>query len=220
MSNTAPPTVRYCWFDTEYTSLDLEAAHLIQVALVVTDAELTPLLPAAAPAGVPSECLVANGLNAYLALPEGWVGEEFHRTEMAGVLERCAASRRTAEEADELLSRYLDAVVGPPAAAIAERPILAGNSVHHDWFLARRDLPRFTERLHYRCVDASTLKTEWLAKLGGPAASLLDKDDPEALRAAFPAADLSGGTAHDAYYDAQASIAELAWYRERLRPSS
>ena len=210
-----PTPTRYAWFDTEFTSLDLDAARLIQVALVVTGVDLEPVVPGAAPAGIPAECVAANGLSIYLPLPADWEPEKFHRTEMADVLARCRRSRFTLAEADAWLSAWIDATAGPPAASIDERPVLAGNSVHTDWFLARRDLPEFVSRLHYRLVDASTLKCEWLAKLGGPGAALLDKDDHEAVRAAFPPADLSG-TAHDAYYDAQASIAELAWYRERL----
>ena len=105
--------------------------------------------------------------------------------------------------------------VGARAESISARPIMAGNSVHNDWFLARRDLPEFTKRLHYRLMDASSFKSEWAAHLGGPGAGGLDKDDRDAVRAVFPAADIAAA-AHDAYYDAQASLAELAWYRGRL----
>ena len=215
---TAPESAprHLCWFDTEFTSLDLDGARLLQVSLVVTDVELRPLVPQAPP-GVPAACLVRNGLNIYLRRPADWIPGEFHRSEMLEVLERCAASSVEPAQADEWLAHYLDAAVGSPAASIRERPLLAGNSVHNDWFLARRDLPLFTARLHYRLLDVSALKSEWLAALGGDAPELLDKEDPSALLAAFPGADLAGGRAHDAYYDAQASLAELAWYRARLR---
>jgi len=206
-----------CWFDTEFTSLDLDGARLLQVSLVVTDAELRPIVPQRPP-GVPADQLAKNGLNVYLRRPVDWVPGEFHRSEMLEVLERCARSSVEPSQADEWLAHYLDAAVGPPAASIRERPLLAGNSVHNDWFLARRDLPLFTARLHYRLLDVSALKSEWLAALGGREPELLDKEDPSALLAAFPDADLSGGRAHDAYFDAQASLAELAWYRARLRP--
>jgi oligoribonuclease (3'-5' exoribonuclease) len=209
-SESAPR--HYCWFDTEFTSLDLDAARLLQVSLMVTDTALRPIVPAD-PAGIPAEHLERNGLNVYLRPPDGWEPEEFHRTEMAGVLERCGASRLGAEDADALLARYLDAAIGPTASDVRGRPLMAGNSVHNDWFLARRDLPAFAARLHYRLLDVSALKSEWLVLGGG--SSLLDKDDREAMAAAFPPADLGLGSAHDAYYDAQASCAELAWYRAR-----
>ena len=31
------PRRLYCWFDTEYTTLELERARLLEVALIVTD---------------------------------------------------------------------------------------------------------------------------------------------------------------------------------------
>lgn len=211
----AAPT-HYAWFDTEFTSLDLDGARLIQVALVVSEAAtLRPVVPEAAPEGVPAECVARNGLNVYLPLPEDWEPQAFHLEHMSDVLARCRASAYTVEQADLWLAAWMDACVGPAAAAIAERPILAGNSVHNDWFLARRDLPRFASRLHYRIVDSSTLKSEWLVALGGEGATLLDKDDRAALAEVCPDADWDAA-AHDAYFDAQASLAELAWYRARL----
>lgn len=207
----------FAWFDTEFTSLNLNDAQLLQVSLVVTDAELRPIVPDHAP-GVPDDLRVSNGINVYLQQPPEWVPEEFHRTAMAGVLERCARSENVPDQADEWLAHYLDAALGAPAASISERPPLAGNSIHHDWFLVRRDLPLFAARLHYRLLDVSSLKSEWLSGLGGSSPTLLDKDDHACLTAAFPDADLAVGKAHDAYFDAQASIAELAYYRSRYRP--
>ena len=36
----------YAWFDTEYSSLDLEKAVILQVALLITDSNLERVLPA------------------------------------------------------------------------------------------------------------------------------------------------------------------------------
>jgi len=210
----APPT-HYAWFDTEFTSLDLDEARLIQVALVVSDIDLNPITPESKPSGVPAACIGRNGLNVYLPLPSEWEPQAFHLEHMGDVLERCRKSSYSASQADEWLSAWVDACVGSRAESISARPIMAGNSVHNDWFLARRDLPEFTSRLHYRLMDASSFKSEWAAHLGGPGAGGLDKDDRDAVRAVFPAADIAAA-AHDAYYDAQASLAELAWYRGRL----
>ena len=35
----------YVWFDTEYSGLELETAHLLQVAAIVTDADLQRIFP-------------------------------------------------------------------------------------------------------------------------------------------------------------------------------
>lgn len=212
-SSDTPPS-HYAWFDTEFTSLDLEEARLIQVALVVSDRELRPVVPETRPEGVPEECVERNGLNVYLPLPEGWEPERFHREEMGAVLARCRKSDVRVEQADAWLAAWMDACVGERAKEVKERPVMAGNSVHNDWWLARRDLPEFLARLHYRLLDASSFKTEWLACLGG-GRELLDKERKEALLEVFPQADLEGGE-HDAYFDAQASLAELTWYRRGL----
>lgn len=219
MSSPETKPRAYCWFDTEFTSLELDEASLIQVSLVVTDIALQPIVPVDPP-GVPPELLEKNGVNVYLARPEDWVPGEFHRKEMMEVLEQCAKSPHTIEQADMWLSHYLDAAIGPPAASERERPLLAGNSIHNDWFLARRDMPLFSARLHYRLLDVSSLKSEWMSGLGGGGGKVLDKDDRKALTEAFPAFDLGGAKAHDAYFDAQASLAELAWYRARMGQAS
>jgi len=66
-------------------------------------------------------------------------------------------------------------------------------------------------------LDVTALKTEWATTLDGPK---FDKDDPASLRANLSDADLdthSGTTRHDAYYDVQASMAELVFYRKAWR---
>lgn len=215
MSTNAERPSYFCWFDTEFTSLELDEARLIQVAMVVTDTELVPITPAQA-LDVPADVLRSNGLSMTLRAPDGWEPNEFIRTHMASIIEPCRQSPYDVAQADEVLARYLDAVVGAPADSISERPVMAGNSVHSDWFLARRDLPAFVSRLHYRLLDASAFKSEWMAHYASSGTRALDKDNPAALVESFPQADLAEGQAHDAYYDAQASIAELAWYRARL----
>ena len=101
------------------------------------------------------------------------------------------------------------------AIALAEaHPDVAPLSVRftdlHRWV---RELPGFASRLHFRILDVTALKLEWTHR-GGKA---FEKETPDQIRAAFPAADLEGDARHDAYYDAQASIAELAHYRHHWR---
>lgn len=195
--------VLYAWFDTEYTHLELETAFLLQVAILVTDHTLRPLEP--------------EGYQSFVALPAGEEGAigQWVRDEIPHVVEGSQTKGLTVEAIDQALASYLDRVVGPPAEAIGARPILAGNSVHADWYLAKRFLPSLESRLHYRLLDVSGLKTEWRAHFGGEAFS---KDDARAIRRFFPAARLPEGVGqHDAFYDIQASIAELAYYRAGLQ---
>ncbi|HPJ96752.1 MAG TPA: exonuclease domain-containing protein, partial [Syntrophales bacterium] len=113
-----------------------------------------------------------------------------------------------------LLADYIDSVAGPPAERENRRPILAGNSIHADRRLAQKFLPRFTNRLHYRHLDVTTLKIEWQNRYPDRE---LDKENPVNIKRYFPeACFLKSETRHDAYYDIQASIAELAFYRQHL----
>jgi oligoribonuclease (3'-5' exoribonuclease) len=91
---------------------------------------------------------------------------------------------------------------------------MAGNSLHADWWLARRFLPRFSGRLHYRHLDVTALKLQWLHLYPG---TEFEKENREIIKRYFPEAALSeSGSRHDAYYDVNASIAELAFYRRFL----
>jgi len=208
---TTPASPIYCWFDTEFTSLEMDTASLLQVALVVTGTDLVPIVPDDCP-DVPDSIRRRNGISVYLQPPDGWEPGTFIAENMPSVVEACRASPFDVEDGDRFLSAYLDAAVGAASESIKERPVMAGNSIHADWFFVRRDLKRFHSRLHYRLLDVSSIKIEWRVGRGGPGPEL-DKGKAPELRAAFPAADLEGGAAHDAYYDAQASLAELAWYR-------
>lgn len=204
----------YCWFDTEYTSLDIERAELLQVALVATDHDLVPLVPKGAVA-VPDAIRTPVGLSACLRLPPGYEPNGWAREHLAPVLEGCAQSTLTPAEVDVWLAAWIDALVGRPAKSVLDRPVLAGSSLHHDWFLARRDLPLFIARLSYRHLDVTALKLEVRNHFFRSAPPELDKADAAAVRRHFP--QLAGVAGrHDAHYDAQASVAELALYRAAL----
>jgi oligoribonuclease (3'-5' exoribonuclease) len=142
--------------------------------------------------------------------PSAWVEEN-----LPDLLARCrAADAPDVAEADHRLAAYVDMAAGPTAARKEKRPVLAGNSIHADWWLARRFLPRFLSRLHYRHLDVTAFKLEWLKRF--PEAEF-DKGNPREVKQYFPEAVMpAAGSRHDAYYDVQASIAELAFYRTHL----
>ncbi len=191
------------WFDTEYTGLELEDAYLLQVAALITDRSLKRVLPAEKDVQLavhlPPEATVST-----------WVEEN-----LPELVETCRSSLSVElQEVDRLLADYIDGVVGPPAERENQRPILAGNSVHADWRLAQKFLPRFINRLHYRHLDVTTLKIEWQNRYPDRE---FNKVDPQNIRHYFPEAHFwKAKTRHDAYYDIQASIAELAFYRQNL----
>ena len=75
-------------------------------------------------------------------------------------------------------------------------------------------MPKMEARAHYRLLDVTTVKLEWLRWFGGTG---FDKENPAVIQKFFRGSALNGDIGpHDAYYDVQASIAELAFYRSRL----
>lgn len=193
----------YVWFDTEYSDLDFDRARLLQIAAILTDADLQRLHP-------PEE-----DVKLYVRLPEDTPVSPWVEDNLKDVLRICRSELAgTVADVEQHLLDWLDRYVTLPGGEDKRRPILAGNSVHADWWLARRYLPRFLARLHYRHLDVTALKLQWQDWRGGEA---FDKDNVELMRSYFPGplAGMDSGR-HDAHYDVQASIAELNYYRHTL----
>ncbi len=195
-------TSAYVWFDAEFTSLELDQARLLQVAVIVTDNELKRIHPPEA------------DLNLCIRIKEGeqvspWVAEN-----LSGLVAQCHSDEAVAiEEADRRIAALLDQYCKTLGKEMADRPVLAGNSIHNDWFLMRKFLPEFTQRLHYRLLDVSTIKIQWQDWVGGEP---FDKENVDLLNQYFPDGGIDATNAHDALFDIKASIAELAFYRAHL----
>ena len=193
----------YVWFDTEYSSLELETASLLQVAAVITDTTLRRVLPR------------ERDLRLTIKFPDGETLSPWVEQNLPELVRACRSSEAVdIAEADYRLASYIDEVAGPPAAIEKKRPVLAGNSIHEDRALIRRFLPRFLSRLNYRHLDVTALKLEWKLLRSDRE---FDKGNPDMIRRYFSDAVLPASfSRHDAYYDVQASIAEMAFYRCHL----
>ncbi len=202
MSEANKKSSAYVWFDAEFTSLELDRARLLQVAVIITDTNLRRMAPPEA------------DLNLCIRLEEGeavspWVAEN-----LSALVEQCRSDEAVSmEEADRQIAALIDQYCGTPCKEMADRPVLAGNSVHNDWFLMRKYLPLFGSRLHYRLLDVSTLKIQWRDWVEQQP---FDKESVEQLNQYFPGGGISSANAHDALFDIKASIAELAFYRSNL----
>ncbi|MCX6998457.1 MAG: exonuclease domain-containing protein [Kiritimatiellaeota bacterium] len=191
------------WFDTEYTSLELEQAQLAQVAMIVTDAlgrrVATPEQDLVTPVRLPADAPVSD----------------FLARECPALIARCrAAEAPTVAAVDQQLAARLEELLGPVPDQVQLRPVLAGNSIHCDWWLARRFLPRFLARLHYRQLDVSALKILWLSAGLGPE---FNKADPALLQKYLPGWTIPAqASRHDAWYDVACSVAELNYYRKNF----
>ncbi|MEI8139442.1 MAG: exonuclease domain-containing protein [bacterium] len=191
------------WFDTEYSTLELEQAHLLQVAMVITDMQGRRIAPA------------EKDLVTPVRLPLTASVSDFVAKECPDIVTQARSENApTVSDVDHLLASTIDALVGPMVAKIKDRPILAGNTIHADWWFAQRYLPQFLTRLHYRMLDVSSLKILWLdAKLGPE----FEKENITLMQDY-----LSGwilpkqAKRHDALYDVMCSIAELNFYRRHF----
>ena len=195
----------YVWFDTKYSTLELESALLLQVAALITDTSLRRVLPP------------EQDVRLTIRLPEGQRISPWIEQNLPDLVRACRSSAAVdIAVADERLAAYVDAVAGTPAEKENQRPLLAGNSIHADWWLIRRFLPNFLNRLHYRHLDVTAFKVEWQSL--HPEIEF-EKENPGIIARYFPEALLpDSNSRHDAYYDLQASIAELAFYRRHLMP--
>lgn len=203
----ASPGPHLVWFDTEYTSLEPEEARLVQVAMVVTDM-------AGRRIGTREQDLVTA-----VRLEPGAAVSEFLARECPDLVTQSRAAGAPPPDAvDRMLAERLEALTGPVAPRPADRPVLAGNTIHADRFLAQRFLPRFLARLHYRQLDVSSLKLLWLSAGLGPE---FNKDNPALVRDYLPGWDVPDRSQrHNALYDVMCSIAELNYYRRHFLRAS
>ena len=132
---------RLVWIDCEMTGLDLVSDALVEVACVVTDAELTEL-----DAGV--SVVIRPPDLAFAAMPD--VVREMH---IASRLIDEIPHGTTLEAAQQLVLDYVRSHVKEPRKAP-----LAGSSVYVDRGFLARDMPTLDEYLHYRLIDVSSFK--------------------------------------------------------------
>ena len=133
---------RLVWIDCEMTGLDLRRDALIEVAVIVTDAELAPVDD-----GVDVIIHVDNDVLETM-LP---VVREMH--DASGLTDAVRASDVTLGDAEKLVLDYVKSHVSDPKTAP-----LCGNSIATDRAFLARDMPLLDEHLHYRMIDVSSLK--------------------------------------------------------------
>ena len=206
-------TIVYCWMDTEYTDLNNDKAELLEVAVIVTDETLNPI--GAKPEGIPPEFLTKDGFLAFVKPPPRSRISQHVLENYQELLRRCDTHGIDLPDLDRYLALYMDQFPESRAGEIRNRPVLAGNSIHADLFLAWKFLPQFVARLNYRLLDVSSQKLEWWHHFRGE--KFEKEGNSDLLQKYYHGRDPVLGDKHDAYYDVQASIAELAYYRSRLR---
>jgi oligoribonuclease len=124
------------------TGLDLKRDALIEVAVVVTGADLVP---------------VDAGLDVVIKVPDqvldGMVDvvQDMHRK--SGLTAAVRVATTTLEHAEDQVLEYVQKHVPEPRTAP-----LCGNSIATDRGFIARDMPRLDAHLHYRMIDVSSVK--------------------------------------------------------------
>jgi oligoribonuclease len=130
------------WIDCEMTGLDLRRDALIEVAVVVTGADLVPVDP---------------GLDVVIKVPDevldGMVDVVRDMHDKSGLTAAVRAATTTLEQAEEQVLVYVQKHVPEPRTAP-----LCGNSIATDRGFIARDMPRIDAHLHYRMIDVSSVK--------------------------------------------------------------
>lgn len=142
---------RMVWIDCEMTGLSLERDALVEVAALVTDAELNIL-------GAGIDVVIRPPDEALEQMPD--IVREMHTT--SGLLASLPTGV-TLADAQELVMGYVREHVPTPGKAP-----LAGNTVYVDRGFLARDMPDLDQHLHYRLVDVSSIKElarRWFPKV-------------------------------------------------------
>lgn len=133
---------RIVWIDLEMTGLDIHEHTIVEVAALITDADLNVL---------------GEGVDVVVHASEEELGRmnEFvtNMHKSSGLLAEIRKSTVTLKEAEdavlELIAKHCDSEHPAP---------LAGNSIGTDRGFIREYMPRLDEALHYRMIDVSTVK--------------------------------------------------------------
>lgn len=132
---------RLVWLDMEMTGLDPEKERIIEVAVVVTEPDLTFVAE--------GPVLVIHQSNELLDAMDKW-NQSTHGK--SGLIEKVKASVLTEEQAEEQLLQFMAQYV--PAG----KSPMCGNTIGQDRRFMVKYMPRLEAFFHYRNLDVSTLK--------------------------------------------------------------
>jgi len=149
------------WIDCEMTGLDLSSDKLIEIAVLVTDADLN---------------ILGDGVDVVIhaddAAMSSMVDVVTQMHTRSGLIEEVRASTVDLATAETMVLEYIRQHVKQ-----AKTAPLAGNSIATDRGFITRDMPDLDSFLHYRMIDVSSIKElcrRWYPRIyyGQPAKGL------------------------------------------------
>ena len=136
-----PTEVRLVWLDMEMTGLDPEKERIIEVAVVITEPDLTVVAE--------GPVLVVHQPDSLLDAMDSWNKSTHGKS---GLIDRVKASVSTESEVEAQLIAFMAQYV--PAG----KSPLCGNTVSQDRRFMFNYMPKLEQFFHYRTIDVSTLK--------------------------------------------------------------
>ncbi|SER66549.1 oligoribonuclease [Vreelandella subterranea] len=149
--HVAPRDDRLVWIDLEMTGLDPDKERIIEVATLVTDANLNVVAE--------GPVIAVKQPDSLLAQMDDW-NQKTHGE--SGLVARVKASAVETAEAEQQTLDFLRQYVTPGSSP------MCGNSIHQDRRFLEREMPALWAFFHYRNLDVSTVKE--LAKRWNPGA--------------------------------------------------
>lgn len=140
-TETLPSEGRLIWIDLEMTGLDTDRDSVIEIATVVTDAQLNVLAEG-------PEFAITHDL-ATLEAMDDWNRNQHRKS---GLWQRVLEQGVSMREAELRTLQFLQGLVGAKASP------MCGNSICQDRRFLHRCMPELERFFHYRNLDVSTLK--------------------------------------------------------------
>src|SRR5437762_2528782 len=129
------------WIDLEMTGLSPETDRIIEIATLVTDAQLNILAE--------GPIFAIHQEDAILASMDAW---NTRQHQQSGLVKRVQASQVTEAMAEQRTVSFLEQYVKKGKSP------MCGNSICQDRRFLVNYMPRLAEFFHYRNLDVSTLK--------------------------------------------------------------
>ena len=136
-----PNEFNLVWVDMEMTGLDPDTDRIIEVAVVVTDANLN-ILAEGPVFAIHQSDEILNGMDAWNKGTHG----------RSGLIDRVKASTVTEADAEKALIDFLKNFVPNGKSP------MCGNTICQDRRFMARGMPKLEAFFHYRNLDVSTLK--------------------------------------------------------------
>ncbi len=129
------------WLDMEMTGLQPSTDHILEIAVVVTDSNLTM--------AIDGPVLAIHQTDLILSAMNQW-NQKTHGG--SGLIERVRASTVDEHEAARQISEFINAYVPPGKSP------MCGNSICQDRRFMAQWMPELEALFHYRNLDVSTVK--------------------------------------------------------------